>query len=82
MILAYYAIIISIMLTIHMQEGVCKRVCGSGVCSEAGEMMEKYCEKNKSVYLAFLDLEKAYYRVDRRERGKCCKCMLEMACLE
>ena len=28
--------------------------------------MEKYCEKNKYVYLAFLDLEKAYYRVDRR----------------
>ena len=28
--------------------------------------MEKYCEKNKCVYLATRYMEKVYYRVDRR----------------
>ena len=30
------------------------------------QLMEKYCEKNKNLYLVFMDLEKAYYRVGIR----------------
>ena len=33
-------------------------------------MIEKYCEKNKCVYLAFIDLEKEYYRVDSIAMGQ------------
>ena len=32
--------------------------------STVKQVMEKNCEKNKCVYLAFFDLEKAYYKVD------------------
>lgn len=34
------------------------------------DVCEKYLEKNKSVYLAFMDLEKAYDRVDREALWK------------
>ena len=30
------------------------------------KFVENYCEQNKCVYLAFMALEKVYYRVDRR----------------
>jgi hypothetical protein len=38
-----------------------REVCGSDVCVE---VCEKYLEKQMEVFVAFVDLEKAYDRVD------------------
>ena len=53
------------------------------VC-EVKQMMEKYCEKSKCVYLAFMDQQKAYYIIEWIEGqcGRCCKCMLGMLFME
>nr|XP_053651035.1 protein cycle-like isoform X4 [Cherax quadricarinatus] len=37
---------------------------------------EQYLDKAKEVFVAFMDLEKAYDRVDRGQCGRCCKCMV------
>jgi predicted acetyltransferase len=39
-------------------------LCGSGVCFEVC-VCEKYLEKQKVVFVALMDLQKAYDRVDR-----------------
>ncbi len=41
---------------------------GSGVCGKAGVCV-KYLRKGKEVFWAFMDLEKAYDRVDRQAPG-------------
>ncbi len=39
-------------------------MCGPNFCSE--NMVEKYLEKDRKLFAAFMDLEKAYDRVDRK----------------
>ena len=44
----------------------CKKCFGSGARSEASK--EKYCEKNRCVYMAIMNLEKECASVDRKAR--------------
>ena len=34
------------------------------------KMSEKFCGKNKSLFVAYMDLEKAYDRIDRMQCGE------------
>ncbi len=39
-------------------------MCGPNFCNE--KLVEKYLEKDRKLFAAFMDLEKAYDRVDRK----------------